>query len=170
MWTNLIKKIEILVRITLVIAVLLLSVLLIKLYLVNRRQNVTANSAETNEIRPGASVNLPNEDWTKNGRTLLLGLSTGCQSSTASAPFYQQLQGGNAKLVAVLPQTTSQSEEYVKKLGLTVDEVKETTLDSLGIPGTPTLILVNERGVATDVWVGKLTPAQESQVLQRLKR
>lgn len=170
MWNSLAKKIQLVVNVTLTVAVLILSILLVT-YLFNRSQNAPSYAGEASEIRPGTRVNLPNEDWAKNGKTLLLTLSTGCESSTASAPFYQRLhqQQVNAKLVAVLPQTTNQSEEYLKKLDVTVDEIREALPDSLGIPGTPTLVLINDGGFVTDVWVGKLTPGQENEVLSRLQ-
>jgi hypothetical protein len=171
MWNTLAKKLELVVNLTLIFAVLLLSILLVKTYLFNRSQNAPSYSGEANEVRPGTRVNLPNENWASNGRTLLLSLSTDCGSSTASAPFYQRLnqQQVNAKLVAVLPQTTNQSEEYLKKLDVKVNEIREALPDSLGILGTPTLVLVNDGGIVTDVWEGKLTPDQENQVLSRLQ-
>jgi hypothetical protein len=49
-----------------------------------------------------------------------------------------------------------------------VDDVKQVPLNTLGVRGTPTLLLVNDAGVVTDVWTGKLQPDQEAQVLAAL--
>jgi hypothetical protein len=171
MWPKLIRKVEILLGIALIIAVLILSVLLINLYSVNHRQRVSPLLAEIYEITPGATVNLTGENWAQNGQTLLLGLSTGCESSTSSAPFYQRLkeQHTPVKIVALLPQTKSEAETYLNNAGIVVDEVRQTSMGSVGIPRTPTLVLVNERGIATNVWVGKLSGDQENLVVRRLR-
>jgi hypothetical protein len=49
-----------------------------------------------------------------------------------------------------------------------VDDIKQISLNTLGVRGTPTLLLVNDVGVVTDVWVGKLQLDQEVQVLTAL--
>lgn len=49
-----------------------------------------------------------------------------------------------------------------------VDDVRQLPLNTLGVRGTPTLLIVNDAGVVTDVWVGKLEPDQETQVLTAL--
>jgi hypothetical protein len=51
---------------------------------------------------------------------------------------------------------------------VTVDEVRQDSLDSIGVTGTPTLILVNREGAVDGVWVGKLPPEGETEVLGRL--
>jgi hypothetical protein len=51
-----------------------------------------------------------------------------------------------------------------------VDDVKQVPLNTLGVRATPTLLLVNDTGVVTDVWVGRLQPDQEAQVLTALEK
>ena len=72
-------------------------------------------------------------------------------------------------MVAVLPQTTSEAQAYLTSQGVHVNEVKQATLNSIGVRGTPTLLLVDKAGVVTNVWVGKLQPDQEAQVLNVLE-
>ena len=50
-----------------------------------------------------------------------------------------------------------------------MDDVRQVPLNTLGVRGTPTLLLVNDAGVVTDVWVGKLEPDQQTQVLAALE-
>jgi hypothetical protein len=40
---------------------------------------------------------------------------------------------------------------------------------SLGVRGTPTLLLVNNTGKIADFWVGKLSPDKEAEGLRRLR-
>ena len=43
-----------------------------------------------------------------------------------------------------------------------ISEVSATTPGALGVKGTPTLLLVNNTGVVTDAWLGKLSAEMES--------
>jgi hypothetical protein len=122
----------------------------------------------------GQTLSLPGVNWTKNGRTLILALQTTCHFCTESAPFYQKLvrersQFSNTKLLAVLPQSVEQSNEYLSNLGVSVDGVMQGSLRSIGVSGTPTLLLVNHVGTVTEAWTGKLQPEAEDQVLSRLE-
>lgn len=123
----------------------------------------------------GSRAPLSNSDWAKNEQTLLLVvLQRGCRFCSESAPFYQQLVQEAAGresvlLIAVLPQSSDESKQYLQEIGMPVKEVKRASLAALEVSGTPTLILVNSKGVVTDSWLGKLTAGQESEVLKRLQ-
>lgn len=107
-------------------------------------------------------------DWTKNHRTLVLAISTTCHFCKDSVPFYRKLGGTDVKTLAVLPQSVAEAQQYLGNAGVRVDEVRQVSLSALGVRGTPTLLIVNDAGVVTDVWVGKLPPDQENQVLTAL--
>jgi hypothetical protein len=70
-------------------------------------------------------------------------------------------------MVAVLPQEPDEGRRYLSTLGVPDVEVKQASLNGLGVSGTPTLIMVSN-GTVSDVWVGKLDAAKESQVLGKL--
>lgn len=126
------------------------------------------------QVQAGAKLSVPDVDWGKNDRTLLLTLSQGCHFCTASAPFYQRIaqqlsEQKNVGLVALLPQPVEAAKTYLSGLGVNVPEVRQVPLDSLGVAGTPTLILVNKEGVVIDSWRGQLPPSKEDEVLNQLK-
>src|SRR5262249_17225274 len=109
-----------------------------------------------------------------NGRTLVMALSTQCHFCKESAPFYQQVaqqrsNHGNFRLIAVLPQSVPESQKYLNELGVTVDIIKQLELDSLGVNGTPTLILADSQGIVADSWRGRLSSEKEADVLSRLR-
>jgi hypothetical protein len=56
----------------------------------------------------------------------------------------------------------------LNKLGLTGLEIRSASLDSIHVRGTPTLILVNDKGEVTDQWVGKLAADREDEVIQKI--
>lgn len=116
------------------------------------------------------SLSIPGIDWTQNERTLLLVLSNECHFCTESAPFYQQImrQRGRAKVIAVLPQDVNSTQSYLRDHGIFVDDVKQAPLDSIGIRGTPTIVLVDSGGVVKGVWVGKLPQNEEASLLREL--
>jgi hypothetical protein len=121
----------------------------------------------------GSKIELPGVDLSSNDKTLLLVLQKGCRYCTESGPFYQKLaqeagnKGGQVKLVAVLPQDIDEGRRYLNDLGVPAVNVAQASLDSLSVGGTPTLIMVNH-GAVSNVWVGKLDAAEESQVLSKL--
>jgi hypothetical protein len=115
---------------------------------------------------------LPGIDWKGNGRTLVLAISTSCHFCTESAPFYRRLQaevGKSVKLVAVLPQSATEAQQYLSGEGVQVTQVKQIELGELGVQGTPTLLLVNSSGVVTNIWAGKVRSEDEDKVLSTLK-
>ena len=173
---NFAKKIEVAANIAIVLVAILLSAILVRSYLVapSGREEMVPPVQTQRAIRNGDPINLHGIDWQKNGRTLLMALSTTCHFCTESGPFYQRLSKnrGDTNLVAVLPQDVSESQGYLKNLGVEVDEVKQVSLSDLGLRGTPTLILVDEGGKVLNTWVGVLRPDGENQLLDglRLKR
>jgi hypothetical protein len=58
----------------------------------------------------------------------------------------------------------------LEQLGVSVDEVKQFSLEKIGVSGTPTLLLVDTSGVVKNFWVGKLSPEQEATVLSVLAK
>lgn len=122
----------------------------------------------------GKKMALAGVDWSKNQRTLVFALQAGCHFCSESGSFYQRLAQqranfGDTRLVAVLPQGPDDARKYLGKIGFAADEIQQASLSSLGVRGTPTLLLVNESGIITDVWDGKLSPARENNLLARLE-
>lgn len=162
------KKIELVANIAIVIVALLIGVFFIKQY-----RSPDAASASVKAVASGTKISVPDVDWAKNQQTMLVVLAPGCHFCSESAPFYKKLlqetqKRGQTKMMAVFPQGSSGDQKYMQDMGVPVDEVKFASLDSLGVTGTPTLLLVNSEGVVTDLWVGQLAPDKEQEVLSRL--
>ena len=165
-----IKKLEVLANVAVIITSVVLCTVLAKNYLLssNKQGTVAAtappvsqvgNPSRKRSIEPGTKISLPGIDWSKSDRTLLLALSTMCHFCTESAPFYQKLQQqkrDDVRLVALFPQPAQESRTYLDKLGIAVDDVAQGPLNSVGVSGTPTLLLIDNQGAVTDSWVGKL--------------
>jgi hypothetical protein len=167
----LLKRTELLANLAIIGVAILLGVVLTKNYLLpsqTRQPNAPA------AIPAGTKLSLSGVDWKANGRTIVLALSTGCHFCTESGPFYQRVaqeraKGNNVRLVAVFPEPVDEGQKYLSKLGVTVDDVKQARLDSIGVVGTPTLIMADDAGAVTESWRGKLPSEKESELLARLK-
>jgi len=167
--SQLLKKTEMVADIAIVVVGILLAVVLVKNYLLAKPQAPMPAA-----IAPGTKLSLPSVNWKANGTTLVLALSTGCRFCTESGPFYQRLaqeraKNQNIRLVAVFPQPVAEGQKYLSDLGVTVDEVQQARLDSIGVVATPTLILANADGAVLESWTGKLPGEKESELLAKLK-
>lgn len=122
----------------------------------------------------GEAVSLPGTNWAKKSQTLVLALSDKCHFCADSAGFYQRLGKDRAVrqktgLIAVLPESQAAGRLYLNRENVDVDEIKQSVLSKIGVRGTPTLLLVNDKGVVTQAWVGKLSTALEREVISALE-
>jgi hypothetical protein len=168
---NLIKKVEVLANIAIILVACLLGIVLIRNHLFTDSSNCVVKAPVENQLSPGNKLSSPAVDWGKSKQTLVLALSNTCHFCTESASFYQKLaqSKGDARLIAVLPQPVEDGQKYLEKLGVSVDEVKQSSLDKLGVSGTPTLLLIDDSGTVKALWVGKLLPEQETAVLDAVR-
>jgi hypothetical protein len=162
------KKIELIANLAIIVVAVLLIGSLIKNYMMPARKEISGG------IPLGSKILIPDIDWASNGQTLLLALQKDCHFCTESAPFYQRLVRetsgySNVRLVAVLPNVLDEGKQYLNHLGISINEVRQAALDSIGVDGTPTLILVDGNGKVEAAWVGRLSANREEEVLKRLQ-
>ena len=167
---NLLKRTELLTNVAVLIAAVLIGAAVVKNYILDRHDTQPARS---DEIVVGSKLKLPDVDWRANHQTLLLVLSRDCHYCSESAPFYQRLEketarGSGTRLIAVLPQDVEQARSYLAQLGLSVKDVRRASPNSLGVRGTPMIIVANDLGIVSHAWTGKLSPEEESDVLSKL--
>lgn len=165
------QKVELTANILIIVVALLLGGVLTQKYFFAAPTTVS-NQPPRVEPKIGSVVNVPNMNWAQQAKTLVLVLQTSCHFCNESAPFYkriiQTVENKNVKLVAVFPTGVEESTAHLNKLGLTNMEVKQSLLGSLQVSGTPTLILINDKGEIIDYWVGKLPADKETEVIDRL--
>jgi len=165
---NIIKSINILANITIIIVGAIVMVLLVK------RQFFGESKFTSNKVQIGTRFPLDGVKWDQSDQTLFLALTEKCHFCTESAPFYRQLaearySQNRIKVIVITPDEINEGKRYINSLGISVDEVKQVAYKPLGITDTPSVILVNGSGIVTGVWIGKLPPVREMEVLNRLK-
>jgi len=166
------KKIEPFANIAIILVAISLVVVLAKRFIFSGSNH--NQSPDTTQSNVGTRVSLPDVDWSKSNKNLLLVLSESCKYCTESAPFYQRLvqertRRDTFRLIAVLPQPVTDGRKYLNGLGVSIDDVQQLPPGAIRIKGTPTLLLINSAGVVTDEWVGKLPSEKEAEVTSRLQ-
>lgn len=163
---NIQKKIQVASNIAIIVVALLFAGVLVNRYLFS----ASPKTAESESIKIGTKLSVSDVDWSKSDKTLVLALSTTCRYCTESTPFYQKLaqqkaERGDVRLVAVLPQTVGEAARYLTEHNVSVDEIRQASLDTINVKGTPTLIVVDKTSAVVQSWVGKLPPEKESEVV-----
>jgi thiol-disulfide isomerase/thioredoxin len=152
--------------------ILILSVFVIVVGLLVK-QKFFNTAAQPPEPTVGRQVALSGDYFRSDQRSVILVLQTTCGFCNASMPFYKRLMDlsreKNINYIAVFPQTVEEGTRHLNKYGVAGLRVVQSGLDKFEASGTPTLIITDDKGVIERVWVGKLTPDKESEVVDTLK-
>jgi hypothetical protein len=137
-------------------------------------ENSRANRPAPSGPAAGTQISVPGINWSDSEETIVLALSNRCHFCTESAPFYQTLSRELAdrkdvRVVAVFPQQVDEGKKYLDEIRVPITQVAQATLDSLGVRGTPTLVIVDKSGTVKQSWVGRLSTEREAEVLSRVK-
>ena len=154
-------------NITILVVAIVLGALLVKKFFFQPAQR------SDYQLAPDARLSINGINWADTDRTVLLALGKECRYCSESAKFYRRLADGvtsraNTRLIAVFSEKESEAEAYLKQLEVPIREVLYVSLTSLGIKNVPTLAILDRNGVVTDMWVGKLSPLKESDLMSKL--
>lgn len=124
-------------------------------------------------IGPSARVSIAGVDFSKSSETVLLAVAKDCHYCTESARFYRRLVQGlsearDLRIIAISPDAPSDCQWYLNTLGISINEVKQVHLSSLGVRNVPTVVVVDRSGIVKNVWIGKLPPKTESEVMRAI--
>jgi rhodanese-related sulfurtransferase len=155
-------------NIAILLTAIVLSSFLVKKFFFPRAQN------SDYVIAPDARLLINGINWADSDRTVLLALGKDCKYCSESARFYRRLAVGiaaqtNTRLIALFSEKQSDADAYLKQLDVPIRELRYVSLSSLGIKSVPTLAILDRNGVVTDMWVGKLSPLKESDLMSKLK-
>ena len=164
------RKLETISNIAVICTALLFSYVLVTKFVMSPppSQSTIPHPAE------GKHLSLAGVDWSANKRTLVMAMSSHCGFCVRSTPFYQKL-GSSADLkskrvglIAVLPDDPATNSSFLDHYKVKVDQVINSQLASINVEATPTLLLVNSKGVVEREWIGMLDSTAESQVRSQL--
>ncbi len=154
MRNNLRANVELGAQIAIAIAVVVVAGMLVKRSLFPQQPNPTSVA----RINAGEQLIIPNVDWERNKKSLVFFLKKDCVYCASSAPFYRQIIEDASKrkvtLLAILPSSVDEARQYVQSLQLPIENLQTGSLSSYKIPGTPTVLFVDSRGIVRTVWFG----------------
>lgn len=165
---NLPRSIEVCANIAIIIVAIAVVTVLVRRYLSPTEAPAPARQASA--PAKGSKIEVDGIDWSQSETTLVLALKKGCRFCTESAAFYQRLaqqavDRKNVRLLAVFPDSPEEAKQYLDTLKVPID-IKQSKI--LGVRGTPTLILVDSKGVVQQSWVGRLPSEVEIEVFKSL--
>jgi hypothetical protein len=151
---------------------IIIAVIALLSVLIRDRRVRTAMPPEPPVIKAGDSLGSLLTDYHgPQARHLVLALSATCHFCSDSAPFYRRLvvsaveRGSADRLIAVFSQPPEVGKAYLHKWDIKITNVVQADYSQLNVVATPTLILVKPDGKVERVWVGKLTPDLEREVI-----
>lgn len=167
------KRVEFVANILIIVAALLVAFVIFKDHILTSGKSAAVDSSALTPA-VGGKVSLPDVDWAQNSRTLVLAVSPGCHFCEESAPLYRQIVQRTSgrddiRLVALLPVEAGEGAKNAEYLGIPLKEIPQAQFKSMGIAGTPTLLLVDGNATIQAVWFGKLSAEQEADLLRRIE-
>jgi hypothetical protein len=66
----------------------------------------------------------------------------------------------------VLPQSQPEATKFLRDAGVEADQVVSASLESIGVRGTPTVMLLDGNGKIQKAWVGRLDEKRKKELLQ----
>ena len=131
-----------------------------------------ASGPGPNEVKAGDQLpGLHAYNWKAHDRTLVLALRNGCHFCEDSMPFYRRLaklersNGIGAHLIAVFPDDPAVVRQVVETQQLTIEVLPGVELGQVRVQATPTLMLVDQQGRVSKVWMGQLPASEEAEVI-----
>ena len=153
----------------LLLCVTVSAVLIKKHFLAAATASVSLDSGEVLALPEQAGL-------ARSEKTLVIALSSDCRFCIESMPFYRELilsraaADSDLRIVALVEHLDRlrQEQRLLQEAGVEVDSLLSVDFQSIGIAGTPTLVLVDRQGEALHVWKGKLTEEGQAQVYRSL--
>ena len=121
----------------------------------------------------GSRLSVPGLDFSQGTNTVVVFLRSSCQYCIKSMDFYRVLAAkatttSHFRLVVVGSEPVDSVNRFLREHQLKPDEVIPMHTVRVSISATPTLVLVNERGIIVRSWVGEMGPAARELLLQAL--
>lgn len=100
---------------------------------------------------------------------LVIAMSSGCGFCDDSVPELKKMlpKLGNTNVVYAFPQRDN-PRQYLEKSGLPTEHAWSGDFRSIGVRGTPTVLLVDRQRRIAAFWEGRLTPARSQEILAKL--
>jgi hypothetical protein len=136
-------------------------------------QKSTPSPASDDPVRVkiNEQAHVPGVTYAGHQKTLLLVVQSSCPYCTKSLGFYARLSrlprtGNGLRVIAVGLEPADVLKSYVATAGVQVDDVVSVPQTESPSSITPTLILINGKGVVTHVWRGWQSEQGETEIIK----
>jgi hypothetical protein len=122
----------------------------------------------------GKKVDVAGAAWDHSRVSVVIGLSSKCRFCLESMPLYRRVAdlrrelGTKISLSVISPEQQANITRFLSEQNLPVDAVFRAEFTRLGVKFTPTVLIVDSRGVLRDIFVGRLTGSQQEQLLKTI--
>jgi len=152
------------------VAIIVVAALLIRVLVKNEFRTGTFHTKERPKAEDLIGKSFPvSQPWSAYKQTVVLVLSASCHYCAESGAFYQQLiqhaSEHHVNVVALFPEPRAESVPFLSQLGLKLQSIQQADPWSVGVSGTPTLLIVDDKGVVQHVFQGKLPPTEQTKVI-----
>lgn len=123
----------------------------------------------------GREVRLPGADWQSAPVSVLLQISSTCHFCNDSMPFYRKLMATRQASAAKIPVIVASADavpvmqHHLVEQQVSVDKVLHSRLEGFDAV-TPTVYIVDSKGMIKRVFVGELDPSGQKELLSIVKR
>jgi hypothetical protein len=166
------SKLDTIANIAIIVVCIIASVVLVRNYFFAPKAPGAPPQAEKGDQFQVLQAALP----AGTDRALVLAVAPTCHFCTESIPFYKRLvdernqKGSQVKVVVAVPAAEAKEQEakMFADHGVQPDAVVQVSFPDIKVPGTPTVMLVDNKGKVLDVWVGKQEAGGEKKILASL--
>ena len=123
----------------------------------------------------GREIRLPGADWQAAPVSVLLQISSTCHFCNDSMPFYRRLMAARQASTAKVPVIVASADavavmrQHLADEQVSVDKVLHSRLEGFGVV-TPTVYIVDAKGMVKRVFVGELDSAGQKELLSIVER
>jgi hypothetical protein len=119
----------------------------------------------------GRSITLPQVQWSSTRYNVILAISSACHYCRESAAFYHGLAQlpDQANLIVVSSDERNEIERFLTTHGISATQIVSATLADIGVHGTPTVLVVDQKGIVRKALAGKQPPEVEADFLSQVR-
>lgn len=109
----------------------------------------------------GSHARVPGVDFSAHQKTIIAVMSVGCGLTSVGSDLFRQAvalaqRDTAVDMVAVFQEAPDRGKAYLDSLGLPSPEIKQAVLSTVPAAITPTLMIVDSKGVVEHAWAGRL--------------
>ena len=125
-------------------------------------------------FRPGQTVqSIPEASFDSADQSIVLFVKSTCQPCSDSMPFFKRISQARRiaprmQIIAASSDLPEITDAYLQANEIRVDRIVQINPEEYLLQATPSIVIVDGRGVAVTSWSGALSRSQESSLLRKL--